>query len=124
MLYRLEIQGRLDGLNEYIAAERTHRQKGAKLKHDNQAVVCGYIRRDLRGVLINKPVKLHYTWYERNAKRDLDNVSGFGHKVIQDALKQCGVIIDDSPRYVTGYTDEFKVDRKNPRIEVEIEEQE
>lgn len=120
-MFRLVIPGRLDGLNEFIEAQRTNKYKGAELKKTNQRIVELAIRRQLR-VAIDKPVRLHYTWYERNAKRDLDNVSGFGHKVIQDALVACGVITDDSPKYVKGYTDEFKVDRNNPRIVVEIEE--
>jgi Holliday junction resolvase RusA-like endonuclease len=68
------------------------------------------------------PVKLHFRFYEPNRKRDLDNISGFAHKVIQDALVSCGVLGGDGWKYITGYTDEFFVDKQNPRIEVEIEE--
>ncbi len=120
-MLKLVISGRLDGLNEFIEAQRTNKYKGAALKKVNQQIVEFAIRRQIH-TAIERPVRLHYTWYERNQRRDLDNVSGFGHKVIQDALVACGVLEDDSPKYVTGYTDEFKVDRKNPRIEVEIEE--
>ena len=120
--YHITIPGRLTGLNEYIAAERTNRYKAAALKRDSQGYVCVYIRKCLRNVHIAKPVKLRYTWHEPNRKRDLDNVASFGHKVIQDALKECRVITDDSPKYVVGFSDEFRVDKNNPRIEVEIEE--
>lgn len=120
-MHTLVIYGRLDGLNEFIEAQRTNKYKGAELKKANQRIVELAIRRQLH-IAIDRPVRLHYTWYERNAKRDLDNVSGLGHKVIQDALVACGVLADDSPKYVKGYTDEFKIDRNNPRIEVEIEE--
>lgn len=120
-MHKLVIDGRLDGLNEFIAAQRTNKYKGAALKKVNQQIVELAVRRQLR-VTIDKPVRLHYTWYERNHKRDLDNVSGFGHKVIQDALVTCKVLPDDSPKYVIGYTDEFRVDRLHPRIELEIEE--
>ena len=120
-MIKLVINGRLDGLNEFIEAQRSNKYKGAALKKTNQQIVEFAICRQIH-TAIKHPVKLHYTWYERNSKRDLDNVSGFGHKVIQDALVACGVLADDSPKYVVGYTDEFKVDKKNPRIEVEIEE--
>lgn len=120
-MHTLVIDGRLDGLNEFIEAQRTNKYKGAELKKNNQRIVELAIRRQLH-ITITSPVRLHYTWYERNAKRDLDNVSGFGHKVIQDALVVCGVLKDDSPKYIKGYTDEFRVDKVNPRIVVEIEE--
>ena len=65
---------------------------------------------------------LHFSWYEPNRKRDLDNISSFGRKVIQDALVDCGVLKNDGWKYVKGFIDEFYVDREHPRIEVEIEE--
>lgn len=63
-----------------------------------------------------------YRWYEKDKRRDLDNVSSFGRKVIQDALVYTGVIQNDGWKEITGFSDEFYVDKKNPRIEVEIEE--
>ena len=64
---------------------------------------------------------MSYRWYEPNKRRDLDNVSSYGRKVIQDALVEVGVLKDDSWKQITGFTDAFYVDKKNPRIEVEIE---
>lgn len=121
MTYNLVIKGRLDGLNEFISAQRTNRYKGAAMKKTNQQIVELAIRRQLH-TQIECPVILHYVWYEKNRKRDLDNVSGFGHKVIQDALVECGILHNDSPKEVVGYSDKFEVDREFPRIEVEIEE--
>lgn len=80
------------------------------------------IKNKLRGVKIVKPVTLHYVWWEKDRRRDLDNISGYGHKVIQDALVACGVLKDDGQRYIVGMSDSFKVDKYYPRIEVEIEE--
>lgn len=122
LMFRFEISGKLDGLNEYISAERSNRYTAAKLKHKNQAWVCLCIKNQLRAKRINGAVYIYYHFYEPNAKRDWDNVSGYAHKVIQDALVECGVIKDDSQRYVVGFSDTFSIDRKNPRIEVEIEE--
>ena len=79
------------------------------------------ISKYLRKVHIDKPVYMRYAWYERNRKRDLDNVSSFGRKVIQDALVSKGVISDDGWKNIKGFSDEFYVDNANPRIEVEIE---
>ncbi len=70
---------------------------------------------------ITNPVRMTYRWYEKDRRRDLDNVSSFGRKVIQDALVDTGVIQNDGWKEITGFSDEFYVDKKNPRIEVEIE---
>lgn len=120
MEYLLTIPGKLDGLNDYIAAERTNRHKGAKMKADNGNIVAVAIRQCLRDVRIERAVEMHYTWYEPNKRRDLDNVSSFGRKVIQDSLVQCGVLKDDGWKYVVGFSDRFEVDKANPRIEVKI----
>ena len=113
MEYLLTIHGALPNLNDYIAAERTNRHKGAKMKADSGNIVAVAIRQYLRGVRIEKPVFMEYTWVESSRRRDKDNISSFGRKVIQDALVQCGVLKDD------GW---FEVDKENPRIEVIIKE--
>lgn len=82
-----------------------------------------YIKRHLRGVEIKNPVFIRYLWVERNKRRDLDNITSFGHKIIQDALVTTGVLEDDGWDEIIGYSDEFAVDKNNPRIEVVIEEQ-
>mgnify|MGYP005816472919 FL=1 len=120
--YLITIPGKLNNLNDYIAAERTNRYKGANLKSENGNIVSAAVRQCLKGVRIDKPVFMHYTWYEPNKRRDLDNISSFGRKVIQDALVGAGVLKDDGWSHVVGFSDRFKVDRKNPRIEVLIRE--
>lgn len=122
MEYLLEIPGRLDGLNDYINAERTHRQKGAKMKADNEKIVCAAIGQCMKGVKIREPVEMRYIWYEPNMRRDKDNVSSFGRKVIQDALVNAGVLKDDGWGCILGFSDWFEVDKKNPRIEILIME--
>ena len=71
---------------------------------------------------INGKIKMRYKWFEPNTKRDLDNVSSFGRKVIQDALVKAKIITDDGWKNIIGFSDEFYVDKENPRIEVVIEE--
>lgn len=122
MEYLLTIPGTLNNLNDYISAERTNRHKGAKMKANNGDIVAIAIRQCMRGVKIEKPVFMEYLWVEPNKRRDKDNISSFGRKVIQDALVQCGVLKDDGWKYVVGFSDKFDVDKKNPRIEVLIRE--
>lgn len=71
---------------------------------------------------ITKPVYIRYHWIEPNKKRDLDNISSFGRKVIQDALVKTKVLQNDGWANIVGFCDSFSVDKNNPRIEIEIEE--
>lgn len=120
----LTIPGRLPGLNEYTDACRTNPRAGARMKQQAQELVMWHILSQLRGLRFTKPVFLLFTFYEQDRRRDRDNVSSFARKVIQDALVQCSTLQDDGWDHVTGYLDQFQVDKKNPRIVVEFIEQE
>lgn len=119
---KLVIFGILPNLNDYITAERQHRQKGAALKRQAEQVVILAARRQLRGFCYKRPVVMDYTWYEPNRRRDKDNVSSFGRKVIQDGLVRVGILKNDGWADIDHFTDRFDVDKKTPRIEVEIYE--
>lgn len=121
MEYEFEIRGKLPGINDLISAERTNRYAGAKLKAEAQNTCVLAIKKQLRGLRVEKPIIIHYMFFELNFRRDLDNISGFAHKVIQDALVKTGVIKDDGWKNVKGFTDVFAVDRANPRIVVLLE---
>lgn len=129
MTHKLVIKGTLPNLNDYLQAERqTYRRggkfttKGNELKQTNQDLVIWAIRQQLRGIHIENPITLEYTFYEPNKKRDLDNISAFAHKIIQDALVVGGIIENDGWKNIKGFTDKFFVDKDNPRIEVIITE--
>ena len=132
MYYQFTINSTLANLNDYLRAERVTfssrsgkmQTKGNQLKHDTQNLIIGYIRRDLRGLHIDKPIKIHYRFYEPNRKRDLDNVMSFAMKCIQDSLVLAKVIDNDGWNNITGISAEFFVDAKNPRIEVYLIERE
>lgn len=124
MKYKFVISGRLNNLNDYTNACRTHRQKGSNMKRKNAQKVLQFIYEQLPRVRIKKPITITYTWYEKDRRRDLDNVSSFGRKVIQDALVKAGVLRNDGWKEIRGFSDRFAVDAENPRIEVEIEETE
>lgn len=122
MIYKLTIPARLHSNNEYIASCRRNPHQGAQMKRTDQNTVVWNINTQLRGIRIRKPVRMLYRWYEPNKRRDLDNISSYGRKVIQDALVACKVLKDDGWKYVVGFSDEFYLDKKHPRIEVYIEE--
>lgn len=118
---RLVIPGTLPGLNEYIEAERAHRQKGAAMKRKWQRSVELALRKQICRPL-REPVIMHYTWYEPNRRRDKDNISSFGRKVIQDALVHMKALKNDGWNNIDHFTDDFAVDKPHPRVEIEIEE--
>lgn len=120
----LTIPGRLEGLNEYIAAMNSSRQKGNRMKRRRTEEVAWHCRAQLKGWRPKTPVRLSYRYYEPNRKRDKDNVAGFAHKVVQDGLVLARVLKNDGWDDVDGFADDFAVDRKRPRIEITITEAE
>lgn len=119
---KLVILGKLPGLNDYIAAERKHRQQGAALKRETERQIRLQIKGQLRGVKFTRPVAMRYVWFEEDRRRDKDNVSGFGRKCIQDALVQLHTLKNDGWANIESFSDDFVVDKKNPRVEIEITE--
>lgn len=120
---RVTIPFPLAGLNDIIEAERAHRQKGAKLKREQMNAVILVLRRQIRRPL-REPVTMHYLWVEKDRRRDKDNVSAGGRKIIQDALVRMKVLKNDGWANIENFSDAFSVDKKRPRIEIEIEEKE
>jgi len=120
MEQRFFVNGTLPGLNEYIAAINAHRFKGNKMKQDSQDVIGWAIAQHH----IKKVVSVYivFNWYEKNKKRDLDNISGYGHKIILDSLVKMGVLPNDGWGNVLGFEDHFFVDKDRPGVEVIIKE--
>lgn len=116
---KFTITGRLDGLNDYVLANRQNKYAGANLKKTNEKAVIFAIERQKVPKWYNYPITLKITWYEPNLRRDVDNVT-FAVKFILDAMVKSGVIENDSQKYVSAIYNTVKVDRDNPRIEVEI----
>ena len=112
------IPGRLPGLNEIIAANRSNRYLGAKQKRETQHLVAAYAM-SLRAT--SHPVTVAIEWYEPTRRRDTDNITA-GAKFILDALVEIGKLPNDSQAYVTGITHTVHVDKADPRIVVTLEE--
>lgn len=121
-MVKFTIWGQLPGLNEFIDANRRNYHAGAKLKKEAQFLVVTAARKGLKRWRPSGPVWMTYRWYEPNQRRDKDNISAGGRKIIQDALVEAGVLQNDGWREIRGFTDEFYIDKNEPRIEVEIEE--
>ena len=112
---KFEIPGSLPGFNDIIDAAKRNPHEYARMKETYTAMVA-WLAKKLPSY---EKVALVITWYELDHRRDPDNIMA-GQKFILDALVHAGVIPNDSQKYVRGIVHRFKVDRKNPRVEVEI----
>ena len=123
--YKFVIPGILPGLNEYVNAERgkAGKYKAAAMKKQAQNVIGFMAKTQMGKVKISRPVIIRYLWVEPSRRRDKDNVA-FAKKFIQDALVECKILKNDGWDQILKFTDNFLVDPKNPRVEVEIEESE
>lgn len=127
MRQSFEIEGSLDGLNEYTKANRSGIHAGAKMKRANQDAVSRAIR--TAGLKpMGGSVAVTIVWIEgirpgrrQFRPRDRDNIR-FAAKFILDALVETGIIADDSWNRVLSVTDRFLLNRNGPRIIVEVEE--
>ena len=117
MIQAFTIHDRLPGMNEYTTQQRRNRYAGNLMKRTAQKAVEWEIRAS-KLKPIKSPVVILYTFYEPNKRRDKDNIAGFAHKVIQDALVNCGILRDDVWDCVEGYEDRFGIDKKHPHIDV------
>ena len=116
---KFTIRGTLPNLNDYITAERANRYQAAAMKKQCESIVM-HAARSLGKWQADKPVYMIYHWYEPNRRRDLDNISSFGRKVIQDALVKARVLRNDGWKEIVGFEDRFYMDSKKPRVVVEI----
>lgn len=117
-MVKFVIEGRLAGLNEYTESNRTNPRKGNRVKHNEQKIVTTAIR-NAQLTPINKPVVVNITWYEKDNRRDVDNITA-AKKFIMDSLVDTGILKDDNRRYVKQIVDTVHTDKDNPRIEVEL----
>lgn len=122
MIYRVIIDQRLPGMNEYSDAQRGGAGAGATMKRDTESEIGWLIRAQLHGLQITQPVNLIYVWCEPNTRRDKDNIRT-AEKFVQDALVSLGVLKGDGWKYIRGSHHDYTVDAKKPRLELYIVEQ-
>lgn len=118
MSYSFVIKGKLPNLNDYTKECRTNRYSGAKLKDRTERFIALFLR---PGEKISGPVHISFEWTEADRRRDLDNVA-FAKKFILDCLVRRGILENDSPKYVRGFTDTFRYVKGTYQVKVTIEE--
>ena len=115
--FTVEIPLKLPSLNTYIDACRRNRYAGAKMKTQYQRDIGFFLRKLPR---FENPVKIHFTWVEKNRRRDLDNIC-WNKKFILDAMVEQRILKDDNRKLVVGFTDDF-VYGEDYKVILEIEE--
>lgn len=105
----------LPGLNEIIEAAKSHWSVYREMKRTYQEAVEWTAKQ----IQPFERAHLDITWYEPHMKRDIDNIAA-GKKFIFDGLQAAGKITNDGWKQIAGFSDTFAVDKRNPRVEVEI----
>lgn len=105
------IKEKLPSLNEYVDACRAGKRKGAQFKRDIEEIIWAYIKTSKTVSPVTNPVEVHFEWHEADRKRDVDNIIS-AKKYILDAMQVCGIIKNDSRRYVTQCFDKVYDDDK------------
>lgn len=115
----LVIPGRLPGMNEITDAARGNRYIAAKMKKEYTEMVALYAMAAKLPRM--EKVDVMILWHEPDKMRDKDNIHA-GIKFILDGLVKAGIIPNDNWAHIGDITHKFDVDRRNPRIEVILEE--
>lgn len=115
----LTVKGELTDLNTYIKALNNDRWSGNTIKQEETHRVAWEARLARLKPVQAYPVKITYRWYSPDQRKDTDNVA-FSKKFINDGLVEAGILENDSRKFIAGFTDEFYIDKKNPRVEIEI----
>jgi hypothetical protein len=115
------IDGPLPGMNEMIAAAKGSGGRGAAYARLKLAwtlkVKSEAKRQGLRPV---PRATLRFAWFEKDRRRDPDNVAS-AKKLVLDGLVAAGVLPRDGWSAVLGFSDRWAIDRHLPRVEITIE---
>ena len=111
------ILGSLADLNTILDAAKTNKYKYAQLKKDNTELVAWHMKKLPK----MERVFLKIDWYCKDKMKDPDNIAA-AVKFIWDGLTMCGVLKNDGWKENAGWANHFYVDKKNPRVEITIEE--
>lgn len=123
MTQQLWIPGPMPGLNELIAAAKGAGGTGSvysRLKRTWTEAVWAHAK----AARLRRMGRVHFRfeWREKNRRRDPDNISSAGRKLILDGLMMAGIIALDGWGVVAGWEDSFSVVAKAPGVLVTLTE--
>ena len=115
----------LKGLNELLNGRmynpRTKKYQNS-VKRQNDDVCLKAIKKQLRGLVISKPIRCHFHIYAQDKKHDRSNLCSSVSKSFADSLILAGVIKNDTWDLYLDETFCTEICKEFPRIEVLIEE--
>ncbi len=116
----LKIDTELPDFNKVIKETKKHWHNYSELKKEHTEYIAWLAKaQKIKRCYKKRPI-IKITYFCKNKLKDPDNISAFSRKVILDGLVMSKVLKDDRWDYVGGFIETFEIDRKNPRIEVEI----
>jgi len=116
----LIIPGRLPSLNAYISACNRAWFIGASFKKKQINLIGLYII-SCKIPEFKNPIKAEFSWYEKDMRRDRDNIRS-AEKYVMDALVQTRRLQNDTQKWVRDSLHHIAIDPINPRVEVCLEE--
>lgn len=114
---KFTIPGELPDLNQIIKASKSHYMAYSTLKKKNTQLVM----LASKGIASVERANFTITWHCKNRRKDKDNIAA-GVKFIFDGLVENGILKNDGWKEIGDVNHIFKVDKENPRVEVEIHE--
>ena len=112
---RVFIEGPLPGLNKFIAsAKENGSRRGRKGRRFNKYAAIKKHWTELIDLVckaqgirpVTGPASIAFVWYEPNRRRDPDNFSSGGRKLILDGLVKAGILETDGWRGIARFDGE------------------
>lgn len=116
---KITIKGELRDLNTFLKQVNNNRFAGAKVKKEDTEKVYYACKEKYIEPVKDYPIHITFKWYSKDNRKDLDNVA-FAKKSALDGLVLAKIIENDSRKFIKGFTDEFYIDKENPRLEIII----
>ena len=105
----------LVGMNWYRNA---HFRNSNQVKQYYHKLICSKVTQSQK---LKDKYMVSYMLYPSNSSCDLMNVVSVIDKFLNDALQDCGVVINDNIKFYKSMTAGVKeIDKYNPRIEIKI----
>ena len=110
MKLQLIIRGKMPSLNEYISKINGNRYIGNSFKRKLQDDICRQILMQTIGFdkPFKKQVDFHITYFEKNKKRDKDNIAS-SKKFLLDSLVESGILQNDGWKWVGDFQEDFEI---------------
>ena len=96
--------GHTPTLNDVLGKTKQHFGKYAKEKKSHTDMAC--ILAKATGIKLKGRVRLLFVWHRKDARTDPDNVA-FAKKYLLDGMVNAGMLVNDGPKQIAGFQDEF-----------------